>query len=296
MNLETISLTSSVKPRLFIDAQHGLANRLRAIASAYSIAKQADYELVIVWRPDHHCGCHMSDLFEYPGIVISDGFADLYRGHAHRFFNYMEVEEGARFQAPIFIQPEFESGDIYVRSAYTLNSPLRRFDDEQRFLKGLVPSRSILELIGQVDHPSDVSVHIRMATGPQFDHLPHESPENWPEGRHEELIKWRADSHSSRFFKRIDALIEENNADTIFLAADLEETYKLFENRYGKRTRYLPRDLFDRSDRQLQYALADALLLTKTKRFLGSTGSSFSDIVARLIDGKCPVEQSGVDF
>jgi hypothetical protein len=42
----------------------------------------------------------------------------------------------------------------------------------------------------------------------------------------------------------------------------------------------LPRNLYDRSAQQLQYALADMLLLALSRRFLGSVGSSFSDVTA----------------
>ena len=47
---------------------------------------------------------------------------------------------------------------------------------------------------------------------------------------------------------------------------------------------------------QLQYALADMILLTATDRFLASTWSSFSDITARLMRPERPYEKSGIDF
>ncbi|WP_143028633.1 hypothetical protein [Ruegeria marina] len=289
---------AAARPRLFIDAQHGLANRLRAIASAASVAMSAGYELVVIWRADHHCGCLMSDLFDYAGPVIGDDrLADLCRRHAARVFNYMEVEPGACFQEPILIDPgSARSGDVYIRSAYTLNSPRRRLDVEQGFLFDLKPSQPVLELVAEVPHPNSVSAHIRMATGPGYDHLAHEASDNWPEHRHREIAHWRAKSHSSRFIARIDALIEEGGVSSIFLAADLAETYTLFAGRYGSRLRTLPRALYDRSERQLQYALADMLLLTASDRFLASTWSSYSDIASRLIAGRVPVERSGIDF
>lgn len=287
----------SSRPRLFIDAQHGLANRLRAIASAASIAARAGYELFVVWRPDHHCECRMSDLFDYSGPVIEDGLADLCRAHAAADYNYMEIEEGARHEAPIMIPPGAEArGDVYVRSAYTLRSPWRRLEDEQVFLQGLVPAAPVLELVAGVPRPSSLSAHVRMATGPGYDHLGPEAPDNWPAHRHREIVEWRERSHSSRFIARIDALVEEGAAETIFLAADLPETYDLFADRYGARLRHLPRRVFDRSEEQLQYALADMLLLTAANRFLGSTWSSFSDITARLLRPGIPVEKSGIDF
>ena len=285
------------KPCLFIDVQHGLANRLRAMASAASIAQRTERELVVIWRPDHHCGARISDLLAYEGIVIEDNTADLCRKRAAVVYNYMEIESGSNFQESILADADQYAGeDLYVRSAYTLNSPLRFDVDEQIFLRALVPSGPVQALIGAVRHPNQVAVHIRMATGAGYDHLSHESPDNWPAHRHAELSAWREKSHSRHFIARLDQLIAEGKADSIFLAADLPETYALFAERYGDRLSWLPRDLFDRSALQMQYALADLLLLTSAGLFLASTGSSFSDIAQRLARPHRPFENSGWDF
>lgn len=282
------------RPRLFIDAQHGLANRMRTIASAASIAQRAGHDLYVVWRPDIHCGARMRDLFDYPGPVIEDGAADLCRAGAAQLFNDMEIEPGSRHGAQV--HPDRRGGDLYIRSAYTLRSPLRRLEDEQAFLRGLVPSAPVRDLVAGVPGPSALSAHIRMASGGDHDHRPEESPDNWPDHRHREIAEWRAKSHSSRFAARIDALLAQGKADTIFLAADLPETYDLFSDRYGPRLRVLRRTLFDRSEQQLQYALADLLLLTATQRLLASTWSSFSDMAQRLMRPRRAIERSGLDF
>ena len=56
------------------------------------------------------------------------------------------------------------------------------------------------------------------------------------------------------------------------------------------------RSLFDRSKEQLYYALADAILLSRAPRLLGSTWSSFSELAMRLAPQKMVVEMSGTDF
>ncbi|MFN3954291.1 MAG: hypothetical protein ACK4LQ_07530 [Pararhodobacter sp.] len=283
--------------RFFIDAQHGLCNRLRAMASAAAIAARTDRELVVIWRTDHHCEARLGDLLDYSGPVIEDSGADAIRAVAGLEYNYMEIEPGSCFQAPILPgELAVSAGDVYVRSAYTLNSPHRTHEDEQRFLRALVPAEPVLDLVASVRHPNQVAVHIRMATGPGFDHLSHEAPENWPEERHRELAEWRARSHPRFFLARLDALAAQGQAQTIFLAADHPQTYAEFSERFGERLAWLPRRLFDRSAMQLQYALADLLLLTGAERFLGSSWSSFSDVAQRLAHPDRPFEQSGVDF
>ena len=267
------------------------------MASAASIAQRTGRELVVIWRPDHHCGARISDLLDYAGIVVEDDTAELCRKHAAVVYNHMEIEPGSNHGEPILVEADQHAGqDVYIRSAYTLISP-RRFElDEQIFLRALVPSQPVQALVGSVRHPNEVAVHVRMATGPAYDHLSHEFPDNWPANRHAEMTAWRQKSHSRHFIARLDQLAAEGKAETIFLAADLPETYALFAERYGDRLSWLPRDLYNRSAAQMQYALADLLLLTSADLFLASTLSSFSDVAQRLARPYRPFEQSGRDF
>ena len=283
--------------RLYIDVQHGLCNRLRAMASAAVIAARTDRALVVIWRTDHHCEARISDLLRHTDPVIEDDdIADLLRSRSARVYNYMEIEPGARFQEPILAAGDAVEGDVYIRSAYTLTSPHRDAEGERRYLRTLLPAEPVCELLSQVRIRSDVAAHIRMATGERFDHLPHESPANWPAHRHRELADWRRKSHADRFIARLDALIAEGAVETIFLAADLQETYARFAERYGDRLAWLERDLFDRSPRQLQYALADLMLLATGRRLLASSWSSFSEVAERIGPRGRRVERSGIDF
>ena len=90
--------------------------------------------------------------------------------------------------------------------------------------------------------------------------------------------------------------IAQGQADRIFLAADTPEAYAEFEAAYGDRVASLPRALYDRSAAQLQYALADALLLGTAPLLLGSTWSSFSEMAMRVSSREMKIEMSGTDF
>ena len=109
-------------------------------------------------------------------------------------------------------------------------------------------------------------------------------------------VYWREKSHYSNFVARLDKLIAEQKANRFFLATDRAETYETFKTIYGDRMSYLERGLFDRSKEQIQYALADAILLSQCSRFIGSTWSSFSEIAMRLTQGFSSIEMSGEDF
>lgn len=264
------------------------------MASAAAICDRTGYDLVVLWVPDHHCDCRLSDVLDYPGAVLDDPVARDVLASTSHVYNYMEVEPGARFNQPILATPV--SGDVYVRSAYSLVSPHHSFADEQRHLRSYVPAKAILDLLAQARRPNDVALHIRSATNEHLGCPSYESAENWPAERHAEIVEWRKHSTAQRFMARIDALIAEGKADTLFLAADLPQTYDAFADRYGDRLAWLRRDVFDRSARQIQFAMADLLLLTAAPRFLGSTWSSFSDVAQRLAVPGRRFEQSGKDF
>lgn len=280
------------KAKVYVDAQHGLGNRLRAIGSAAAIAERTGRELVIVWEADHHCECEFADLFDYKGTVINKSFVS----NAAKYmdlFNYMEIEAGAQKDKLIEVD---QDKHLYLRAAYTFNSPLSDWEAENKFIKALAPSKQVMELIKPYNVDGYVAAHIRMEAGAGLDHNTYDSVENWTQEGHDELHFWREKSHYSAFIKRIDKLIEEDSGLKLFVATDLQETYDIFEKYYGDRLVYLKRDVFDRSKEQIIYALADVLLLSKCDKLLGSTWSSFSEAAMRLSNTYSEIEMSGRDF
>lgn len=281
---------ASGRARLFIDAQHGLGNRLRAIGSAAAIADATGRELVIVWQPDDHCDCRFSDLFAYDGAVVEQSFInDATNCDIH---NYMPIEGGTK-DAPIRTDG---TADIYARAAFVLNSPHSTWATENRFIQSLTPVEAVQALVRSVRNPNDVSAHVRMEAGPGRDHNSYDRPENWLPEDHALIHTWRERSHFSHFMKRLDVLTAEGRANHIFIAADLPETYQEFSRTYGDRVVWLPRSLYDRSAEQMHYALADAILLSRAPLLLGSTWSSFSELAMRLAPGGIRTEMSGKDF
>ncbi len=295
--LERAALTAPAvsisRPRLFIDAQHGLGNRLRAIASAAAIAEAAERELVIVWQPDEHCAGRFRDLFDHDGAVEETRFLDTAAEQGCAVYNYMPHEPGARKDEPIRLD---DATPIYARAAFVLNSPASTWELENRFLQGLTPIDAIRDLINAVRHPNDLSAHVRMEGGKAAEHLAYEKADNWRPEDHALIDEWRGKSHFSHFLRRIDTLITEGRAERIFLAADMPQTYAEFQHHYGDRLAWLPRSLYDRSTEQLHYAMADAILLSRSPLLLGSGWSSFSELAMRLAPKALAIELSGKDF
>lgn len=289
-----LDVNASARPaKLYVDAQHGLGNRLRAIASAAAIAESANRELVVIWEPDCHCECRFSDLFDYSGEVIERSFIAEARERGMLVFNYMEVEDGAKKDVDVVL---VDGADAYARSAYTLKSTLTDWDKENVFLRSLKPSRAVLDLVNSVDVEGRIGVHVRMEGGRGLDQNSYDSNQNWTDEGHEQLHYWREKSHYSRFVKRIDQLIKESPELRLFLATDLPENYRIFEDYYGERLAHLKRDIFDRSEQQIVYGLADAILLSRCRGLLGSTWSSFSELAMRLSTSFSALEMSGKDF
>ena len=281
------------RPKLFIDAQHGLGNRLRAMASAGAIAAATGRELVIIWQPDAHCACRFEDLFLPTGAVLDQGFHRDAPAMDIDLFNYMQVEPGSTKEQPVSLGA---FRDAYLRSAYPLVSPCSNWHSENTWLHSLRPVPVVLDLVASVRNPNDLSVHIRMEGGAAAQHLPYESAANWTPAAHREIDHWRKRSHFSFFLTRLDQLVAQGQADRIFLAADTPAVYDALLARYGDRIACLPRRVTDRSTQAMVYALADALLLSRAPRLLGSTWSSFSELAARLATAPYEVELSGRDF
>jgi hypothetical protein len=279
------------RPRLYIDTQHGLGNRLRALGSAAAVAEASDRELVVLWTPDHHCECSLRDLFEYPGAVIES--PDELPATLRRY-NYMEIEPGAVKGEPV---DTAAAGDLVVRSAYVLNHPASYWDSENKLLKALRPTAEVQALVDSVPIPAQcLGAHVRMEAGAGLDHHSYDSAANWNAESHAQIHHWRAKSHYSAFMRRIDQLLSEGNWERLFLATDLPENYRAFAQTYRNRVIHLGRSKYDRSKEQIQYALADAILLSKCTLLLGSTWSSFSELACRLSTRVERIEMSGVDF
>ena len=281
------------RPKLFIDAQHGLGNRLRAVASAGSIAWATGRELVIIWQPDAHCACSYDDLFEPAGAILNQSFHTEAAAMDIDVFNYMEVEPGSVKDQPITLST---FRDAYLRSAFPLVSPHSTWASENGWLNHQRPNAVVMDLASRVPGPFALSVHIRMEGGTDAEHLPYESPANWTAQAHRDIDHWRKRSHFSHFHKRLDQLIAEGQADRVFLASDTPAVHDAFAARYGDRITGQKHHFTDRSTPALVHALADAILLSRASRLLGSTWSSFSELANRLARKPITVELCGRDF
>ena len=205
----------------------------------------------------------------------------------------MEVEGGTK-NAPIkFVNNK----SIYIKSAFALVHDASIWSAENKFIQALKPVKRIRELVHSVHQPTDVSVHIRMgeksAAGiPSYE----KSDNNWSLHDQSLIDDWRSKSNYKMFFNYLDLLILENPSLSVFVACDNEKAYSEMLKKYGSRIKYLQRSCFDRSASQIQYALSDAILLSKSPVLLGSNWSSFTELARRYAANDLKTMLAGVDF
>lgn len=284
----TLKYTSNIidsKKILIINPKFGVGNRLRAIASAYSICKSNNIELIINWIPDDHCDCLIDDLIininEY-GKVISN-IINISSLTDFKFYNYMENEEGGKKDEYI----DINYTKLYIKSNCALNNK-NSYTFYKEFLLNLKWSENINNLINSIPEIHHyIGMHIRMEGGAQYTSQSYEKTSNWTSEETELLFKYREISHIDNFINQINNILHKNPEQKFFIATDMKSNYEKLINIYGSdKIKILERNNFDRSKEQLYYAVADIILLSKCKQFYGSTWSSFSELVTQFQEEK----------
>ena len=260
-----------------INAQYGLGNRLRAIASAYSISKELNRKLIINWIPDFHCDCKFEELFENDLNIIS---YNIDTNNNFDIYNYVDFNN-KNFEKDEYINDK-TNNNIYVKSNCILNNEYsyKYFYD---FFNELKPIKNIQNIINNYSNIDFIGMHIRMDGGERFQTNHAENGTNWSDSERELMYKYRQLSNIDNFINQINYELNKNENAIFFIATDLKINYDKLINIYGEdKIKYIRREKFDRSIEQLYYGVADIYVLSKCKYFYGSAWSSFSEIVSYL--------------
>jgi hypothetical protein len=260
---------------LIIQPILGLSNRLRALASAYSICKELNKNLIINWIPDCHCDCRIEDLITNIDdlcVAVIDNI------NTNKLINlkipYYNIHDK---------KCKFENipKKIYVKSHSKLNNNLNENKHFNSFLHSLIFNTKINTLINSIPNINEyIGMHIRMEGGEYNQSIEAEKGSNWTEYGKEMMYKYRELSSIDNFIHQINNILYKNPQQKFYIATDMKINYKKLIDIYGNDTiKFLHRDLFDRSLEQKYYAVADIILLSKCKQFYGSFYSSFSDMV-----------------
>jgi len=274
---------------VIIELHFGLSNRLRALASAFVLARNTNRELIVIWQPDVHCNCTFDDLFTDHNLNVLD--SNPFETGKMIYYDYMNAQ--LRRANKLKIDHETDK-DIYIKSAYTLEYSFYNKNDENEFLRTLKPIEQISKKLEELDLSSMIGLHIRMGAGKNYDKDRWDSDEFLDETGKEFMHFWRERSHYYSFVPIIRERLEKDPEQKFFLSADMEMIYEALTDKFGKNIIFNKRTAYDRSKEQQQAALLDIYCLSKTKLIYGSAWSAFTEIASRI--GGNQVKLSGIDF
>ena len=268
------------KNNLIVTPMYGLGNRLRVLASCYSICKEKKINLIINWIQDNHCDCSIHDLFKNIddiGFVINDKVnIDELKKNNYKIYNYIETDINGKNNEFI----NFDNiREVYVKSNCIINSKYS-FTHYNSFFKNLLFSDDVNKLINSVDTKDCIGMHIRMEGGREYCNTSYDNYKNWTEEETKLMFENRDRSHIDYFINQINTILKKDSNKKFFIATDMKINYDKLIKIYGnEKITILNRDLFDRSSNQIKYSLSDIILLSKCNEFYGSSWSSFSEIV-----------------
>lgn len=265
------------KGHLVLVPAGGLANRMRAVASAYNACRNTGGRLSVVWFRDWALNAAFSDIFEpicCDGISLREaGVLDFVINDRPRRRNLWLPRQPQRliYQSRIdewqvtplrnsgFSFEEWMRGRRCWMGCYQV---FGSFGNElySRLFRPVADVRERVEATVRGFSPHTVGMHIRRTDNRM-------SVENSP---------------TELFVEAGRRELSEHPDTRIFLATDSEEVKAEMRSEFGDRV-ITPADEADRSSVDgIRGGLADMYSLARTSRIYGSAGSSFSEIASAV--------------
>lgn len=271
---------------LTVTCQAGMSNRLRVLLSGKALAEASGREFAMRWRPLPACGCLFHQLFENDWTASAavpfdeDRAIDLTHLPWAKMPNFLTSPETA----------------LYIQSFSWLIQPKRRTEHvplEARcaeLLQALEPTRALAQRIGDFQNkffrPAMIGVHLRRG-----DHI---------------VTRPDVTANLGATLTRVDGWLAETPDAGILLctddgaldpytgrAVDTQNVVARFVKRYGERVVFTtPSSLDRRTPKAIQDGLVDLWLLRATDYFVGTLGSSFSELA--VFGRTIPFEQAAV--
>lgn len=252
---------------IYIEPEGGLCNRMRSIVSAYSYARDNNYEMVIIWPRKEELNCKFQELFNPiylnnkkvkvinlpyvgPGIVnkghntISEIVKNKYKRKCNIYFDQLiDCSVNNSFYIKSF-EEWYKNNNTY--NIFSLNKKIN--EKLNNFKKQFSPSM--------------VGVHIR---------------------RTDNIISINS-SPTELYIKKMTEMLNENKARKFFLASDDENEINKLKTVFGNEM-ILSQSNIDRrrnNSNGIKDALLDLYLLANTELIIGSYYSSFTDVAAAI--------------
>ncbi|KAK1860295.1 hypothetical protein I4F81_002884 [Pyropia yezoensis] len=303
------------KPRvLFMHVQFGLGNRLRSLGAGMAIAEATGRELVLIWERDVHLNAGFHDFFSNDILCVEklrltwpfDTRADtkLVDIHALTFMRKDRVDVLSA-GAHVLDMDAVASQHLYIKTAYVVRTTLPLMQDgaqskpyspvciAMRTLSPVLPVLRLVEANVANRLANTVGVHVRSRSlARDIVGLANPVAEYGSEKSMAVTDYWRNTTQLPAF---VDKMRSFNDTSLRFyVAADDADVIGALATEFPGRILRTPRLCDDRGSVCMRYALADMILLSRTKLILGSYWSSFTEAAMRL--GSQNVHLAGVDF
>jgi len=298
---------ASTKNVIYAYVRNGLGNRLRVFASTYNLYKAlqafhsgiARWKFILVWIPDEHCDIEFDKLFHVP-VDIS-----LIATLPHLPSSYINIQSDMTVNSSIqtitplnlftYIDEAKSPSIVWIESASIIETKYYKWVDDAIFLRQLritdevkiLVDSTVQHLIKQdIDIEDMVGVCIRQGAGGKCDDV-----SGWNNDKKKQWAKWRSASTVENFIQKMKTF---PSSTRFFVTGDGKDIVPRLEEEFGTRIFHLARKEWNRCSKQVYYALADVLLLAKTRETLGSNWSSYSEAVRRFSDKRMQI--AGLDF
>lgn len=253
---------------IIIQPRAGLCNRLRAIASAISLAQASNNDVHLIWEMNRECNSRFSDLFEMPAEIyrltelnIGSEIAAINRRVPQLFSRYQNCYIGQNIISQIVSPKDWIALTSKFRHLYisTWNS---FYQHSSRLpFHVFIPRKHVREVIEANNFDNMIGVHVRRRDNKEaISHSPIEG-----------------------FVEQINAEIKADDKLEFFLATDEPSVEVELEKEFPGRIVTHKKFSLDRNDpKAIRDAVIDLLSLASCRKLIGSHYSSFSRTAADI--------------
>ncbi len=252
----------------------GLANRMRAIDSAYMIAQKINAPFEVLWEKSFELNCSFMKLFRpIENIILHEYHSGKIKKRiSDRMVRYL-WETGIKLplgyskymsdQEVLSLKRNHYSFDDLHKDLPVFISTVNRFYEGADALKIFQPIpelQTVIDGYHSLYGNNILGIHIR-----RTDNL--------------ESVRY---SPIQGFFEIMDAELAKNPATNFYLATDSPDDERLMRSRYMGHIISHEKDLSRNSEKGIQDALIDLYCLSNTQKIIGSYFSSFSEVAAQI--------------
>jgi len=253
---------------IIIQPRAGLCNRLRAIASAISLAEASNNKVHVIWEMNRACNSRFSDLFELPAEIYR--LTELNSGSEFAAINRRVPQLFSRYKN-CYVYQDVIGQIVNQQDWFTLTSKFRHlyistwgcfFQPSSKLPFHLfIPREHIRKVIEANNFDNMIGVHVRRSDNKEaISHSPIEG-----------------------FVEQINAEIKADDKLEFFLATDEPSVEVEMEKEFPGRIVTHKKASLDRNDpKAIRDAVIDLLSLASCRKLIGSYYSSFSRTAAHI--------------